>query len=47
MRKMEKKKEKEEEQTINIFAFDYFDCEEKLLDSGTIFNIKVAKCFNL
>ena len=41
-----KKKKKEEERNGN-FLFDFLDCEEKLWDSGAIFDIRIAKGFHL
>ena len=40
-RKKMKKKNK-----IEIFAFDFLDCEKKSWDSGAIFDIRIAKKFS-
>ena len=51
---MEKKEEEEEEEErkkkknkIEIFAFDFLDCEEKSSDSGAIVAIRIANGFHL
>ena len=41
---MKKKKKKNK---IEIFSFDFLDCEERLWDSGTIFDLRIAKGFHL
>ena len=48
---MEKKKKKERKKKknnkIEIFVFDFLDCEDKWWVSGGIFDIRIAKGFNL
>ena len=48
---MKKKKEEEERRKknnkIEIFTFNFVDCEEKSWDSGAIFDIRIANCFHL
>ena len=41
------RKKKEEENKIEIFMFDFLDCEEKSWDSEAIFDIRIAKGFHL
>ena len=44
----ERKKERmKKKNKIEMFAFDFLDCEEKSWDSGTIFYIRIAKGFHL
>ena len=46
--KEERKKEgKKKNNKIKIFVFDFLDCEEQSLDSGAIFNIRIAKVCHL
>ena len=45
-------KEEEEEEIkkknkIEIFTFDFLDCEETSWDSGGMFDIRIAKGFHL
>ena len=42
----ESKKEERKKNNIEIFMFDYLDCE-KSRDSGGIFYIRIAKGFRL
>ena len=45
---MKKKKEESRKKSkIEIFTFDFLDCEEKSSDSGDIFYIRIAKGFHL
>ena len=44
---IKKKKKKEEDEQNLIFAFDFLDYEEKSWDTGTIFDIRIAKGFHL
>ena len=46
-RKKEKRNKKEERNEIGIFAFDFYNCEEKRLNSGAISDIRIAKGFDL
>ena len=32
---------------IEIFMFDFLDCEEKSWDSGALFDIRIARGFHL
>ena len=45
----DKKKEerRKKKNKIEIFVFDFLHCEEKSLDSGAIFDIRIAKGFHL
>ena len=43
---MEKKKKKNNNK-IEIFAFDFLDCEEKSWNSGDILDIGIAKGFHV
>ena len=40
--KRKKKKESSKKNTIEIFTFDFLDCEEKSWDPGDIFDIRIA-----
>ena len=44
---MKEKKKKKKKKKIEIFTFDFLDCEEKSWDSGAIFDIRIAKGFHL
>ena len=44
--KEERKKEKKKK-NIEIFTFDFHDCEEKSWDFGDIFGIRIVKGFHL
>ena len=44
---MVKKEGERKKNKIEIFAFDFIDCEEKSWNSGTIFYIRIAKGFHL
>ena len=46
VRKKERGK-KEEKNKIDIFTFDFLDCEEKSWNSGVTFYIRIAKGFHL
>ena len=39
--------ERRKKNKIENFAFDFLDHEEKSWDSGTIFDIRIAKSFHL
>ena len=41
------KERKKKKNKIEIFAFNFLDCEEKSSDSGAIFDIRIAKSFHL
>ena len=45
-RKKERRKKKRKNK-IEIFAFDFLDCEEKYWNSGALFHIRIAKGFHL
>ena len=47
MKEEERKKEERRRRTIEIFAFDFLDCEEKSWNFGAIFDIRIAKGFHL
>ena len=38
---------KKKKNKIEIFAFNFLDCEKKSWDSGTIFDIRIAKGVHL
>ena len=40
-------KEERKKNQIEIFTFDFLDCEEKEWNSGAIFDIRIAKGFHL
>ena len=42
-----KKEEKKKKNKIEIFAFDFLDCEEKQWNSGAMLYIRIAKGFHL
>ena len=42
-----KKNKNNNNNKIEIFTFDFLDCEEKSWDSGAIFYIRTAKGFHL
>ena len=42
-----KGKERRKKNKIEIFRFDFLECEEKSWDSGGIFYIRIAKSFHL
>ena len=45
---MKKKKERRKKKNkIDIFAFDFLDCDEKSWDSGALFDIRIANGFHL
>ena len=46
-KKEERKKKEEKKNKIEIFVFDFLDCEEKSWDCGAIFDIRIAKGFHL
>ena len=46
-KKEERRRRKTKKNKIKIFAFDFLNCEEKSWDSGTIFDIRIAKGFHL
>ena len=46
-KKEEERKKKEEEEQNRIFAYDFFDNEENLWNSGAIFDIRMAKGYHL
>ena len=43
----ERKKKRTKKNKIEIFAFNFLDCEEKSWDSEAIFDIRIAKDFHL
>ena len=43
--KEETRKKKNKKYKIEIFAFNFLDCEQKSWDCGTIFNVRIAKGF--
>ena len=47
MKKKKEERKKKKKSKIEIFAFDFLDCEEKSWDSGAIFYITIAKSFHL
>ena len=46
VRKKQKKKKKKKNE-IEIFTFDFLDCEKKSWNFGAIFDIRIAKDFDL
>ena len=42
-----KEREKKNNNKIEIFAFDFLDCEEKQCNSGATLYIRIAKGFHL
>ena len=44
---MERKKERKKKNKVEIFRFDFLNCEEKSYDSVVIFYIRIAKSFHL
>ena len=45
--KEEEEEERKKKNKIEIFAFDFLDCEEKSWNSEAIFYIRIAKDFHL
>ena len=43
----EEEEERKKKSKIEIFAFEFLDCEEKSWNSGGVFNIRIAKRFHL
>ena len=43
----EERRRRKKKNKIKIFAFDFFDCEEKYWDSGVIFDIRIAKGYHV
>ena len=43
----EERRRKMKKNKIEIFMLSFLDCEEKSWDSGTIFDIRIAKGFHL
>ena len=46
-KKEEEERRKKEKNKIEIFMFNFLDCEDKSWDSGAIFYIRIAKAFHL
>ena len=46
-RKKKKERRRKKKSKIEIFTFDFLDCEEKSWNSGSIFDIRIAKGFHL
>ena len=46
-KKEEEEERKKKKNKIEIFMFDFLNCEEKLWDSGALFYIRIAKGFHL
>ena len=46
-KKEEERKRKKKKNKIEIFTFDFLDCDEKSWDSGAIFDIRIAEGFHL
>ena len=44
---LDEKEERRKKNKIEIFMFDFLNCEEKSQDSGGIFYIRIAKGFHL
>ena len=42
-----KKERRKKEEQIEIFTFDFLDCEEKSWDSGAMIYIRIGKGFHL
>ena len=46
-KKKEERRKKKKKNKMEIFAFNFLDCEEKEGNSGAIFYIRIAKAFHL
>ena len=46
-KKERRRKKKAKKNEIDLFAFDFLDCEVKSWDSGAIFYIRIVKGFYL
>ena len=47
MLRKKKKKKKKNNNKIEIYTSNFLDCEKGLLNSGRIFNFRIAKGFHL
>ena len=45
--KERKKKRRKKKNKIEIFVFDFLECEEKSYDSAAIFYVRIAQDFHL